>query len=114
MSFTHETIEKVLFITFKENLIVTNIDAKLIQVIDEHIENGILACAIDLSKIDYMNSTGIGILTRILAKFRNKDGEVVLIQPSESIRKLLIITKLNAIFTIVKDKQEAIKVLNQN
>ena len=64
-------------------------------------------CAIDLSEVRYMNSSGIGVLITILTKFRNKGGEVVLIKPSDQIRKLLVITKLNAIFTIVESEEEA-------
>jgi len=51
----------------------------------------------------------MGVLITLLTKFRNKGGDLVLINPSEQVTNLFIITKLNAIFTITKDKIEAIK-----
>jgi anti-sigma B factor antagonist len=48
------------------------------------------------------------MLITILTKFRNKGGEVFLLKPSENVQKLLVITKLNAIFQIVKSEEEAL------
>ena len=73
------------------------------------LENGsnIIFCAIDIHDVRYINSSGIGVLITILTKFRNKGGEVVLIKPSDSVEKLLVITKLNSIFTIVPNLDHA-------
>jgi len=49
------------------------------------------------------------VLITILTKFRNKGGEVYLMKPSESVKKLLVITKLNAIFHVVQSEEEAFK-----
>jgi anti-sigma B factor antagonist len=54
-----------------------------------------------------MNSTGISLLTRMLSRFRNRGGEMALINPNETVRKLLIITKLNLIFGVYSNKEEA-------
>ena len=43
-----------------------------------------------------------------LTKFRNKGGEVYLMKPSESVQKLLVITKLNAIFQIIQQEDEVL------
>jgi anti-sigma B factor antagonist len=69
---------------------------------------------VDIAKIRFINSSGIGVLITILTKFRNKGGEVVLVKPSEQLKKLLIITKLNSIFTVVEDKEAAINQLKNN
>ncbi len=61
-----------------------------------------------------MNSSGIGVLITILTKFRNKGGEVVLVSPSEQIKKLLIITKLNAIFLIVNSFRRNVSLVELN
>ena len=54
------------------------------------------------------------MLVSLLTKFRNRGGELVLINPSEHMRKLLIITKLNAIFTIAEDDAFAAKFLKES
>ena len=49
------------------------------------------------------------MLITILTKFRNKGGEVYLMKPSETVQKLLVITKLNAIFHIIQTEEEVLK-----
>jgi len=61
---------------------------------------GNLTVIVEISNVRYINSSGIGVLITLLTKARNKGGELCLINPSESVRKLLIITKLQAIFKV--------------
>ena len=105
--------DNILFVTLSGDLLGENIGIDLMDIINDKISESILLCAIDLSGVRYMNSSGIGVLITILTKFRNKGGEVVLINPSEQIKKLLIITKLNAIFNIVNNEEEAAKILKK-
>jgi anti-sigma B factor antagonist len=78
----------------------------VIEVVNNAIAAQALVCIIDISNLRYINSTGIGMLITVLTKFRNKGGEVYLMKPSESVQKLLVITKLNAIFQIVQTEEE--------
>lgn len=112
MKYSHKVKEGVLFMSFTGDLIGENNGPELLELISNNIESDVILCAIDISGIRYINSSGIGVLITILTKFRNKDGELVLINPSEHVQKLLIITKLNAIFNIVDDEQTAINELN--
>jgi anti-sigma B factor antagonist len=80
----------------------------LIVAANEAIEHKVLLCVIDITKLRYINSSGIGVLITILTKFRNKGGEVYLMKPSESVKKLLIITKLNSIFQIIESEEESL------
>ncbi|MFN7791032.1 MAG: STAS domain-containing protein, partial [Cyclobacteriaceae bacterium] len=79
-----------------------------VGVVNNAMSHKALTCIIDISELRYINSSGIGVLITILTKFRNKGGEVYLMNPSESVKKLLLITKLNAIFQVVKSEQEVI------
>ena len=97
--------------TFSGDLIGENNGPELLELVSQQIEDNTLLCAIDISNVRYINSSGIGVLITVLTKFRNKDGELVLINPSEHVKKLLIITKLNAIFNVVDNEREAINVL---
>jgi anti-sigma B factor antagonist len=78
-------------------------------VVANSIEEKIKTCIVDISGLRYINSSGIGLLITILTKFRNKSGEVYLMKPSESVQKLLVITKLNAIFHIIQSEDEVLK-----
>ena len=53
---------------------------------------------IDFSKINYIDSTGIGELVGYLGRFRNSRRELILVNPSERIRKLLHVARLAELF----------------
>lgn len=55
---------------------------------------------VDLSEINYIDSTGIGELVGYLGRFRDTGRKLVLVNPSERIRKLLKIAKLDDLFPI--------------
>lgn len=111
MNYTHEIINGVLILNLSGDLIGENHGPELISIINDSINEDIIYCIIDIHEVRYINSSGIGVLITILTKFRNKGGEVVLIKPSESVEKLLIITKLNSIFTVTTDMDRALNEL---
>ncbi len=53
---------------------------------------------IDFSKINYIDSTGIGELVGYLGRFRDFQRELILVNPSERIRKLLAVARLAELF----------------
>ncbi len=108
MKFSSEVKDNVLIIRLEGDLIGENDGAAVLGKATDAILENILKCVIDISKLRYINSSGIGVLITILTKFRNKGGEVFLLNPSESVQKLLVITKLNAIFQIAKTEEEAL------
>lgn len=108
MKFNTEIKDQVLIIRLEGDLIGENDGATVLAKATDAIQEKVLQCIIDISKLRYINSSGIGVLITILTKFRNKGGEVFLLNPSESVQKLLIITKLNAIFQITKTEEEAL------
>jgi len=113
MKFSYQVTNNILILGLEGDLIGENHGPEIVGLINDHINNGIVKCAIDISEVRYINSSGIGVLITSLTKFRNKGGEVVLIKPSESVEKLLVITKLNTIFTIYRSKEEALAELNK-
>jgi anti-sigma B factor antagonist len=109
MIFTHEVRNNGLIIRLSGDLIGENNSAEIIGVVTEKLQQNIKTCVVDISGLRYINSSGIGLLITILTKFRNKGGEVYLMKPSESVQKLLVITKLNAIFHIIQSEGEILK-----
>jgi anti-sigma B factor antagonist len=111
MEHTYEIQNNILIIYLKGDLIGENNGPELVKIVNDSIHDQVNHCAVDLSEVRYMNSSGIGVLITLLTKYRNHEGEMVLIKPSEKIEKLLLITKLNKIFSIVDSKEEAVKIL---
>jgi anti-sigma B factor antagonist len=64
---------------------------------------------IDLSKVEWMNSTGLGILISGLTTMRNNGGELKLAGITEKIESLLTITKLITVFESYDNVDLAIK-----
>lgn len=67
---------------------------------------------LDLSKMTTMNSSGINLFIKCFTRVRNHGGEMVFCSIPDSIKKLLIITKLDTIFTICADIESGLKQLN--
>ncbi len=106
--------EDIVYVRLQGDLISSPDSQQLVDLVNNSINETKLLCAVDLSQVRFINSSGIGVLVSLLTKFRNRGGEMVLINPSEQIRKLLIITKLNNIFTIKETDQAAADFLIQS
>ncbi len=64
----------------------------------EFIDQNKKKVVIDLAKVDWMNSTGLGILISGLTTLKNNGGELKLANVTEKIQSLLTITKLITVF----------------
>jgi anti-sigma B factor antagonist len=109
MNFAQEKKLNTLILRVSGDLIGEDNSKKLIEAASQAVGSQTLNCIIDISDLRYINSSGIGVLITILTKFRNKGGDVYLMRPSESVKKLLVITKLNAIFQIIQSESEVLK-----
>jgi anti-sigma B factor antagonist len=108
MNFAQEIKSNALILRVSGDLIGEDNGVQLLGAVNSAISNNLMLCIIDIAGLRYINSSGIGVLITILTKFRNKGGEVFLMNPSESVKKLLIITKLNSIFQIIESEEEAL------
>jgi anti-sigma B factor antagonist len=63
---------------------------------------------VDFSRINYIDSTGIGELVGYLGRFRDRNRKLILINPSDRIRKLLAIAQLDRLFTIYDSLESAL------
>ncbi len=64
---------------------------------------------IDLSKVDWINSRGLGILISGLTTMRNNDGELKLAAIAEKVKSLLILTRLITAFEDYDSVEEAVR-----
>ncbi|MFD1186111.1 STAS domain-containing protein [Pontibacter rugosus] len=114
MKYQTEQKDDILFIRLEGDLIASSDTQQMIEGIGDLQEGEAQLCAVDLSNVRFMDSSGMGVLVSLLTKFRNRGGELVLIKPSDHIRKLLIVTKLNAIFTIAENDDYAAQFLKES
>lgn len=111
MKYQGEIKEDIIFLTIEGDLIGESNGAEIVGYISDKMSGTVKNAGINLSSVRYMNSSGIGVLITLLTKLKNVGGGLCLIDPSEQIMKLLQITKLNDVFTIVNNEAEAIQKL---
>lgn len=75
----------------------------------EYIEKGQKKVVVDMAKVEWMNSTGLGILISGLTTLRNNQGELKLANVTGKIQSLLTITKLITVFEAFDSVEEAVK-----
>jgi anti-sigma B factor antagonist len=63
---------------------------------------------VDLGKINYIDSTGIGELVGYLGRFRNASRKLILVNPSERVKKLLEVARLAELFPIYDTVEAAV------
>lgn len=71
------------------------------------LEQGAREIVVDLTKVDYLDSTALGVLIGGLKRLRENDGNLMLICPSARIRRVFEITGLDKIFDIHDSEDEA-------
>ena len=74
----------------------------------EYINQGKKSVVIDLAKVDWMNSIGLGMLISALTTLRNASGRLVLAN-IDKIESILTITRLITVFDHYDSRDEAIK-----
>jgi anti-sigma B factor antagonist len=75
----------------------------------EFIEKGKKKVVVDMAQVEWMNSTGLGILISGLTTLRNNQGELKLANVTGKIQSLLTITKLITVFEAFDSVEEAVK-----
>ena len=115
MSFTYETKTHsgILILTLKGELIDKSHADKLIEEINKSIENNHIRFVIDLGELKYINSSGLTILIQILTKARKAGGEAAISNVGKRIKELLVITKLNTVFTVSDTVEQGIAMINK-
>ncbi|MBU1105445.1 MAG: STAS domain-containing protein [Candidatus Riflebacteria bacterium] len=77
--------------------------------IDQLCEQGKYRLVIDLAGLQYMSSAGMGVLVHGLKKARAKEGDLRLINLSDKMRRVFLITQFTHHFTVLPNIEEAIK-----
>ncbi len=74
----------------------------------EFIEGGTKKVVIDLRKVEWMSSVGLGMLISAMTAMKNAEGELKLANVTQSIESLLTITRLITIFKAYDSVDEAL------
>jgi len=83
-------------------------DVALRNAVQELLDNGNSHILLNLEKVSYMDSAGIGELVACYKRSKEKEGSVKLLNPSGKVYDLLSLTKLEEVFDTFTDEKEAL------
>ena len=83
-------------------------DVVLREKVNELFDSGQQNVLLNLEKVSYMDSAGIGELVACYKRAKEKGGSVKLLNPSGKVYDLLQLTKLEEVFETYKDEKEAL------
>ncbi len=109
MSFNVSERYNCVIIEFKGNVMGGPDAVSLNDKLHELIESNKTNIVVDLSKVKFMNSSGLGMLIGALTTMRKAGGDLRIANATDKIESLLIITKLITVFKHFKSTDEAIE-----
>jgi len=108
-SYKIECLPQALYIQLWGQLSRLSDEDALLADLESYCKEGISNWILDLAEVSFIDSKGLGLLLTLLAKARQCGGDLILLQLGEQVEKLLVITKLRAIFNIKRDVAGALE-----
>ena len=79
------------------------------EVFKSLVDNGKKNIIVNLEKVSWINSTGLGILISGYTSVRKSGGDLVVMHASDRIESILYVTKLNLLFRSYDSEEDAVK-----
>lgn len=108
MNYSVEERYNAVVIKFKGNVMGGPDGARLHEQLHQLREEGKMNVVVDLAKVGFMNSSGLGMLISGMTTMRNAGGDLRLANPADRIQSLLIVTRLITVFQHYDSVDEAI------
>ena len=74
-------------------------------------DEGRTRLVLDLTKLDYISSAGVGTFVACIAELRSKDGDIIFVNPSDEIREVFKLLGFTKMFRIMKEQKAAVNAL---
>jgi len=82
------------------------------QEIMDQVDSGVKHLLVNLAQVEYLDSTGLGILIGGVKRLKEQDGSLKLVGPSARITRIFEITGLNKIFDVYSSEADALSAAN--
>lgn len=112
MTIKEKITENVAVLTLTGDLVSETDTIKLKDKIRSLVSDKMKSAVIDMSGIDYINSTGLGTLISVLTSMRNAGGDLRLARLGERVENLFVVTKLVKVFDTYETVQRAVASFN--
>ena len=108
-----ETINEVAVCKIEGKLTGLDGKGKIQEKVKDLIDNKIVTVVLDLTKVSWIDSTGLGEIIASLSSAKNNGGNLVLTNLQGPVQSLLKMTNLNQIFDIYENVEEALTKLKK-
>ena len=113
-SFTITEENSIILLKLSGRILDNEQTSRLLSEVDNTLSDKINKIVLDIENIEYINSNGLNCFIQLLTKARNMGGDAVIINVPEKIKKLLLISKLNTVFTIKDSVGQANEILTNS
>ncbi len=111
MNVTGEQRGDVYVLRFFDEVVISKLPS-IREKVDEFELDNAKKVLIDLEKVTFFDSSGLGYLVILMKRIKGNDGKVAICSPSELVMKLLKMIKIDKYVRIFPDQESAIEYLN--
>jgi anti-sigma B factor antagonist len=99
---------RVTILTVEGDLVIGEAETSFKRTVTRLIEQGHVHLLVDLAKVGFLDSSGLGALVRALTNTQKEGGTTKLLSAGPQVKKLLTMTNLDSVFEIHDDLETAI------
>lgn len=101
----------------REGIVLLDLDGRIVagqetarfrQEMETLVEAGKVNVILNLAKVDFIDSTGLGAMVVAASTAKKRNGRIKLVQLHKRNVELLVVTKLTTIFDLFDDEQDAV------
>lgn len=108
MKFSSRQVENVVIIDIEGKILLGDGDVEIKQAVEGHLAKGHKNVLLNLAKVPYIDSAGLGEIIRCYTTIRKHGGDLKLLAPNQRLVDLLGVTKLVNVFDWYGDESSAL------
>lgn len=108
MKLSTRKIRNIIIIDVEGKVLLGDGDVEIKKAVDDHLKQGFKNVLLNLAKVPYLDSAGLGEIIRCFTALRRSGGDFKLLSPNKKIIDLLNITKLLDVFDCYDNESTAI------
>lgn len=109
MKFSSRQVANVVVIDIEGKILLGDGDVEIKQAVDEHLAQGRKKIILNLARVPYIDSAGLGEIIRCYTAIRKSGGDLKLLAPNQRLIDLLGVTKLVNVFDWYSDENSALE-----
>ena len=108
MELTTREEGRVTILTVHGDLVIGEPETTFKRTVTRLLEDGSVNLLVDLERVGFLDSSGLGALVRALTNSQKEGGQTKLLHAGPQVRKLLEMTKLDSVFELHDDLEKAV------